>query len=131
VANGPLDRTGDRWLNDGRADRLLRVVALEIDPLMARPYGNLSAFERRDTRDKVMFGFVMGMRRGLKFGLPGVPETDVEKHVTIKEALKTFAEHYGIPDEHFNVASQEVRLAGIISDWREDQKTKEPQPVST
>lgn len=80
------------------------------------PHGNdrLSAFQRRDTADKVMFGFV----QGLQFGLPAV---------SVEKALEAFSSNVmKAPPGSFNVESERKRYQRILEDYYEDQKT----PVS-
>lgn len=93
--------------------------------VMPRPYGSLSVFARRDAMDKVMFGFVEGMRRGLKLALPGVTEDRVIEHVSIEVALRAFATVYDLGPHEFNVASQSVRYRRMQTEFLEDQRTKE------
>ena len=71
----------------------------------------LSAFQRRDTADKLMFGWVQAFQRAL----PGV---------SVEKALAIFATHFGIPEAHFNVASQKTRYQRMLREFWDDRKTK-------
>ena len=71
----------------------------------------LTAFQRRDTVDKLMFGFVQGAQRML----PGVG---------VEKALAIFAKEYGLEDADFNIQSQKVRYQRMLRDFYEDRKTK-------
>lgn len=92
---------------------------------MPHPSGSLSAFARRDAMDKVMFGFVEGMRRGLKLALPGVTEERVIEHVSVEVALRAFATTFDLQPHVFNVAAQSVRYRRMVNEFYEDQRTKE------
>lgn len=69
----------------------------------------LTAFQRLDTSDKVMFGYVQGMKRAL----PSVP---------VDKALAMFANDYGVTG--FKVSVQRKRYQRILKDFFEDRKTK-------
>jgi hypothetical protein len=92
---------------------------------MPHPSGSLSAFARRDAMDKVMFGFVEGMRRGLKLALPGVTDDRVVEHVSVELALRTFATTFDLPPHEFNVSTQSVRYRRMVDEFYEDQRTKD------
>lgn len=77
---------------------------------MPHPSTALSSFARRDTVDKLMFGFVQGV-------LAGVPNTTIEK------ALSIFAIKFSLPPEEFNVVSQRVRYGRMLKEFYEDQST--------
>lgn len=77
---------------------------------MPHASGLLTAFARRDTIDKVMFGWVRGVTRVL----PGVG---------VKQAITIFAKEYGLGPAEFNVDSYEKRYARMLKDFYEDQKT--------
>ena len=76
---------------------------------MPHPSSLLSAFARRDTVDKVMFGWVRGMTRAL----PGV---------STARALEMFAKEMGIEDG-FNVESQKTRFERMLKEFYQDQKS--------
>jgi hypothetical protein len=69
----------------------------------------LTAFQRLDTSDKVMFGYVQGIKRAL----PSVP---------VEKALAMFAKDYGVSGFKLNV--QRKRYQRILKDFFEDQRTK-------
>lgn len=71
----------------------------------------LTAFQRRDTVDKLMFGFVQGAQRML----PGVG---------VEKALAIFAKEYHLDDTTFNLQSQKVRYQRMLKEFYEDRKTK-------
>ena len=73
----------------------------------------LTAFQRRDTIDKMMFGFVQGIQRVL----PGVG---------VEKALAIFAKEYGLNDQHFNIQSQKSRYQRMLKEFWEDRKTRAP-----
>ena len=77
---------------------------------MPHPSSLLTAFARRDTVDKVMFGWV----RAFSKALPGVS--------TVR-ALEMFAKEMGI-EEGFNVESQKTRYERMLKEFYEDQKSK-------
>lgn len=78
---------------------------------MPHPSGLLSAFARRDTIDKVMFGWVRCMTRTL----PGV---------SVLAALAAFAKEYELGEEEFNVEVQQSRYSRMLREFYEDHKTK-------
>jgi hypothetical protein len=71
----------------------------------------LTAFQRRDTIDKLMFGFVQGAQRML----PGVG---------VEKALSIFAKEYHLDETTFNLQSQKVRYQRMLKEFYEDRKTK-------
>lgn len=74
----------------------------------------LTAFARRDTLDKVMFGWVRGITRAFP-------------NVSVAEALRAFAKEYGLAPEDFNLASQEQRYQRMQREFYEDQRTNAAQ----
>ncbi len=79
---------------------------------MPHPSGVLTAFARRDTIDKLMFGWV----RCMTTTLPGVSK---------EKALAMFAKEFSLADEEFNIPSQAARYTRMMREFYEDQKTKE------
>lgn len=71
----------------------------------------LTAFQRRDTVDKLMFGWVQGMQRAL----PGVG---------VEKALALFAKEYHLSEADFNVESQRIRYQRMVKEFWDDRKTK-------
>lgn len=72
----------------------------------------LTSFQRRDTIDKLMFGFVQGAQRML----PGVG---------VEKALAIFAKEYGLDEETFSVSVQRARYQRMLKDFYEDRKTRQ------
>lgn len=73
----------------------------------------LTRFVRRDTTDKLMFGFVQGVQAAL-------PSVGVEK------ALELFRSAMQIPAPDWNVKSQRIRYQRILTEYFEDKRTKRP-----
>lgn len=71
----------------------------------------LAAFQRRDTVDKLMFGWVQAFQRAL----PGV---------SVEKALSIFASHYGLSEADFNIPSQKTRYQRMVREFWEERKTK-------
>ncbi len=77
---------------------------------MPHPSPLLSAFARRDSIDKLMFGFVQGV-------LAGVPNTTVQK------AVAMFAVKFSLPPDQFNIETQRVRYDRMVSEFYQEQRT--------
>lgn len=95
---------------------------------MPQPSGTLSAFARRDTFEKVMFGFVHGVRRGYKRALTGVSEERIEEYISVEMALRDFATIFGLAPHEFNVSSHETVYRRMVKEFHEDQRTKADKP---
>lgn len=93
---------------------------------MPHPSGNLSAWLRRDAQDKMMFGYVYGMQRGVRTALPGVTEAKVISHTSIEAAIEAFAKEFGVV---LNVKAQAVRFARMRAEFLAEQRTP-PVPAT-
>ena len=76
---------------------------------MPNPSRLLTAFARRDTVDKLLFGWVECMLTTL----PGV---------SIQQALAAFAKKYEIAPADFNIESQATRYQRMVKDFYRDQE---------
>lgn len=100
---------------------------------MPKPSGALPAIARRDYIEKVMFGYVAGMRRGLKYGLPGITDERVTEHVTVGKAVEAFMKEFSLTSE-YNPESLRVTYQRMEAEHRDelrgkeaDQRTKQPE----
>lgn len=70
----------------------------------------LTAFQRRDTIDKVMFGWVRCMTRTL----PGV---------SVESALTSFAKEYHLEPKDFSITSQKTRYQRMVKEFLNEGRT--------
>lgn len=77
---------------------------------MPHPSGLLTSFARRDSIDKVLFGWVRGITRTL----PGV---------SVEKALALFAKEFDLKPDEFNILSQEKRYQRMVKEFWADKRT--------
>lgn len=82
---------------------------------MPHSSGILSAWQRRDGIDKLMFGWV---RAGQRL-MPGV---------SVERLLEAFVREFGLTAQQFNIGSQRKRYERMQAEFFDDQKTENHAP---
>lgn len=80
----------------------------------------MSSWLRRDSLDKLMFGYVLGMRSGVNRALPGVSKAEAIKAVSLESALAAFAKDMGLTEADFNIKSQVTRYQRMQREFYDD-----------
>jgi len=92
--------------------------------VMPHPSPVLPAIARRDYIEKVMFGYVYGIRRGLHIGLPGLTDDRIDQHLSPRKCIDQFLREFGFTTE-LNPDSLEVTYQRMVKELHQDQRTKQ------
>lgn len=91
----------------------------------------MSSWLRRDSLDKLMFGYVLGMRSGVNRALPGVSKEAAAKAVSLEAALAAFAKDMGLPESAFNIKSQVSRYQRMQREFYADLRRQHQTDAQT
>lgn len=75
---------------------------------------SIDAFVRHDTTDKIMWGYVRGLRKGLPA-------------VSIQRAIESFAQEIGLSE--INVESWKTKYVRMTKEFYEQQRTQPPRSL--